>query len=417
MVATPHAAVTPPWSRLQRVAFRFLFATMLVLAFPFPLGFIPGTGRLAQAVTEPWQWAVAWFAEHVLRIEPPPFVVTGSGDTLWHWVWFLLVLTLAAVITIVWSILDRRRAYPRLASALHVGARYFLASIMLGYGLAKVIPVQFGTVWLPRYDVRLGDMSPMGLLWTFMAHSAPYTIAAGIAEVVGAVLLLSRRTTIFGALILIVVMTNVVLLNLCYDVPVKLFSMSLLAIAIGIALPSARRLIGAALGHAAPAVAPRPRGSLGAERVRMLAKLVILVSFVISAHQWRQLATMIHHPPTVLHGSWRIDRHSVDGIELPSDFTHDERWRTLHVHERGITVRHATDRRSHLRAEVDPEAKTLTILDGIIRYPLAYRRTGDALVLDGTLRGERLHLELVLMPPAELSTRGFHWVTEEPYYR
>ena len=87
------------------------------------------------------------------------------------------------------------------------------------------------------------------------------------------------------------------------------------------------------------------------------------------------------------------------------------------MHEQGITVRHATDRRSRLRAEVDPEAKTLTIVDGIIRYPFAYRRSGDALVLDGTLRGQRLHLELVLLPPAALSTRGFHWVTEEPYYR
>ena len=128
---------------------------------------------------------------------------------------------------------------------MHVWLRYFLAAMMFVYGFAKVYAIQFRTPWLGRYDQAIGEMSPMGLLWTFMGHSRAYTIFAGLAEVAGGVLLLWRRTAVIGAFVVIAVMTNVVLLNFCYDVPVKLFSVELLAMAIAIVGPQLQRIVGA----------------------------------------------------------------------------------------------------------------------------------------------------------------------------
>ena len=70
----------------------------------------------------------------------------------------------------------------------------------------------------------------MGLLWTFMGASAPYQMLAGLAEVTCGMLLFWRRSRLLGALLAIGVMGNVVALNYCYDVPVKLFSTELLRI-------------------------------------------------------------------------------------------------------------------------------------------------------------------------------------------
>src|SRR4029079_8818976 len=89
-----------------------------------------------------------------------------------------------------------------------------------------------------------GESSPMGLLWTFMGYSLPYngfTVAAGVVRVF---LLFLRRTTTLGALIVSAVMVNVVMLNFCYDVPVKLFSSHLLVMAGILTIPDLRRLAG-----------------------------------------------------------------------------------------------------------------------------------------------------------------------------
>jgi len=90
----------------------------------------------------------------------------------------------------------------------------------------------------------LGEASPMRLLWTFMGASRPYTWFAGGSEVLAGLLLVWRRTSTLGAMIAAGVMTNVVLLNFCYDVPVKLFSAHLLVTALLILLPHGKDIFG-----------------------------------------------------------------------------------------------------------------------------------------------------------------------------
>ncbi len=73
----------------------------------------------------------------------------------------------------------------------------------------------------------LGQMSPMGLAWVFKGFSSEYTIFSELMEVIGGIPVLYYRTRYLGALILTGVMTNVMVLNYFYDVPVKLFSTEL----------------------------------------------------------------------------------------------------------------------------------------------------------------------------------------------
>ena len=82
----------------------------------------------------------------------------------------------------------------------------------------------------------------MGLLWTFMGYSTVYTIFAGLGEVIGGAFLLFKRTRLIGSLIVIAIMSNVVMLNFAYDVPVKLFSTHLLLMAIFLTVPDIKRL-------------------------------------------------------------------------------------------------------------------------------------------------------------------------------
>jgi hypothetical protein len=204
---------------VTRIGFRFGVIAGAWLFGPWFIALIPGATPLMLAFERASHWLTARFAQIVLGFELPPLVFTGSGDQLYHYVQLLLVAILATFGTLVWSWRTKRRSHPRLAAGVTVVARYFLAIVMVGYGVAKLLPGQFPPPWIGRYDGAIGDMSPMGLLWTFMGQSQPYTKLAGGAEVLGAVLLLSRRLYVLGALVIAIVMTNVVALNFCYDVP------------------------------------------------------------------------------------------------------------------------------------------------------------------------------------------------------
>ncbi|ULH15674.1 hypothetical protein MF271_03265 [Deinococcus sp. KNUC1210] len=69
-----------------------------------------------------------------------------------------------------------------------------------------------------------GEMSHMGLLWRMVGASPLFERVGGWAEVILAFLLLSRCTSLPGALLSAGVMGFVFLLNISFDVWVKLFS-------------------------------------------------------------------------------------------------------------------------------------------------------------------------------------------------
>jgi uncharacterized membrane protein YphA (DoxX/SURF4 family) len=219
---------------------------------------MPGTGRVhilgnlpgSEWLLQPWTWLLQavcpWVAIHVFHLtgQRTTYFLTGSGDTTLAWIENLLFVVVALVGAIVWSVADRRRPDYRAAHAwLRLLVRYTLAFTLFSYGFAKVAPLQFQPPRFPKLAQPYGEFSPMGVLWNFMGSSLPYTMLAGCAEVLGGLLLLFRRTTTLGALVSFCALANVVALNFCYDVPVKLYSTNLLMMCVFLLAPDLRRLV------------------------------------------------------------------------------------------------------------------------------------------------------------------------------
>src|SRR6185436_19411631 len=289
-----------------------------------------------------------------LGLDPLSTQQTGSGDTTAAYVQHLVIGILALLGAAVWSALDRRRtAYPRLAAAAIVWLRYYLAFTLLLYAFAKL--TQFPEPSAARLDQRVGDMSPMGMLWTFMGSSRPYAVFGGCAEALGGVLLLGRRTYVAGALVAIAAMSNVVALNFCYDVPVKLLSMQLLAMAIVLFAPHARRLIRAALGRAVAEVPPRPRRSPRFERTRSGAKAMLIALMGITLYAMVDQVLGMLPPRHELCGIWDADRFVLDGTERPPLLTDVERWHKVYFSGVSLSVRPPGDGPPvRFPAKVDP---------------------------------------------------------------
>lgn len=119
--------------------------------------------------------------------------------------------------------------------------RFYLASIILSYGFAKVFASQFPHL-MANMDARLIELSPMRMAWAFFGYSKGYQMFLGWGEVVPAVLLLFRRTTLIGSILMFTVMLNVFLVNIFFDVCVKLNSGLYTVLALYILLQETRRL-------------------------------------------------------------------------------------------------------------------------------------------------------------------------------
>jgi len=424
------------WSLPRQLAFRFGCLLALFTIWPFPFGSVPGTDAVAEALAVPWEWGTRGLAE-LSGIALPTDDAGGSGDSTAAWLMTALTLGLAVVGTVLWSVIDRRRsAYPRLARITESAVRHWLAFALLTYGLVKVFDIQFRGPNPFVLDGRVAEMSPMGLLWTFMGYSRPYAVFAGCAELLGGALLLWRRTRVLGLIVTIGVMANVAMLNLCYDVPVKLYSLTLLVTALVLIAPQLRRIGAALLGRGVPELPELSRDAPRWARRAHVAKFVLIAAMLGGlALPFRGYA-MFFSPPTDLDGSWRVERFAVRGVQRPPLATDAMRWHRLIVAGGAkvgpnvmIAIRYQDDHVELRMAEIEPGSRTVELGSAI---DLRTGRPGE--VPDGTgvrwtyrrLDPDQLEIAVVdtdvrvtlrREPPGLLLTRPFHWIQERPFNR
>jgi len=409
--------VLPPWRPATRVAFRFFavyFALyvattqMLGALIVLPIGSLPRNRQVMDPI-------VAWTGAHVLHVVAKP-VISGSGDKMYDWVQAFCLLFIAVGGTLVWSALDRLRVrYDRAYRWFRIFLRFALGSTMIGYGSVKLFPLQMPAPSLTRLLEPYGNFSPMGVLWYSIGASFPYERFTGFVEVVGGSLLFLPRTQLAGALILVGATLEVFMLNMTYDVPVKLFSFHLLMMSIVLIAPYAKMLGGSVLG-----VGARSRWAAAAQAV---AGLYLLGVAVNSGWQGWQRGPAAPKPP--LYGIWNIERMTIDGVERAPLVTDDERWRRVVVQNAAtISFWRMDDTVLQYSARVDTTGKDIALTTvpfkgeavGTLTYTQA---AADRLVFDGTVGKRAVHMETRLVDHTRflLLSRGFHWVQETPFNR
>jgi len=408
------------WSLARRLAFRLVFLYWTLFLVPYVGAFV--AGRLVErTIGLVMASLTAFVAEHLLRLPAGAAAQhpTGSGDTLFDFVQVLTVLLLAGVGTVVWSIVDRRRrTYATLASWLQVMLRYSLGLVLLSYGLAKLFPGQFPPPQLDRYLEPFGTSSPMGLLWTMMQSSATYTFFTGLIECTAGVLLFWQRTATIGALLAATAMTNVVMLNFTYDVPVKLYSVHLLAMSVFVLWPDLRRLADALV--VARPVTRRPR-------LIWVAKYAVVIAILgLTIAQWRSLSARSRAERPPLYGIYEVETFTRDGQVAPPLLTDARRWRHLVFNNFGSVSIHRMDEGiDRYGTKLEPATHTLTLIGGPdpkrpAAIPLTYERSETSLKLSGTFEGALVDVTLKRFGDERqflLVNRGFHWIQEYPFNR
>lgn len=400
------------WSLAHRLRFRFLFCYWALYCIPGVFYVVPGAQFVFKPYENLWHSIVPWVAVHIFHVtgHAATYFPTGSGDTTLAYVENLLDLLISVTAALLWSILDRHRAaYRALEDWLHLLVRYTLAVTLFGYGFDKVFPLQFQPPRPARLMEPYGEFSPMGVVWSFMGASAAYTMFAGAAEVSGGMLLLFRRTTSLGAMVSFGVLLNVVALNYCYDIPVKLYSTNLLLMAVFLVAPDLRRLANVlVLNRAAePAELKGPRFQRRQLRTAALVFQALFVGWTLFSditdawHAYKTTYISPQRPP--LYGLYDVESGPANwrkaAVSLPT----------------AVSVRTIDDKVLSFEAHYDKDAVTLNKKDR-----LAWTRPDpDHVVLEGALDGAPATIRLRKVDTGKmlLLSRGFHWINEMPLNR
>jgi hypothetical protein len=325
--APPPAAPRPlHWTGLTRAAFRIAFLYFFCFIFFYGNGTIfsifPVAGNwIDDILTWPFNHLAEWTGQHVFHLTglAAHWRPTGSGDTTLNWVLNGLFIVFALAGGFIWTLIatltgSRRKEYQTLYAWLRFGLRLTCGFFMLNYGLAKVFPFQMAPISIAILNEPVGNMSPMTFLWALIGMNPIYEMICGFAEALGGLLFLFRRTALLGALLSAFVMTNVVLYNFFFDVPVKLFAVNLLLASLFVVLPDLRALFSFFWLHrpAAPAGIWIPPTSRRWSRITMLvvewffAAAFILAFPIFNGIGWHH-QQIEAHKQTPLVGAWKLD--------------------------------------------------------------------------------------------------------------
>jgi uncharacterized membrane protein YphA (DoxX/SURF4 family) len=299
-----------------------------------------------------------------------------------------------------------------------------IAVAMISYGANKLFRMQFPEPGLSRLVDTYGQTSPMGLLWAFMGMSRAYSFFAGAGEMLGGLLLLVPSFTVIGSLVTLGVMSNVLMLNLAYDVPRKIYSIHLVLFCLFLLLPDMLSLLEYFLLNRTTKLTS-PTSFFKDKQLNygvVVLQLVIGVAAIIvcgnQAYKDANKAALHQNPPLL--GIWTVDEFSIDESLRPPLTTDNERWRRVIFDKPSwITVQSMDDSLKDYYVQLDAGQKTLTIWDtehphwkGVLAFSDSQ---SDHMTLQGNLGERPVSVKLSRMNLSDpskflLTNRGFHWI-------
>ena len=417
------------WSIPKKIGFRFAFVYLLLFVCFVNNGAFPYWYKIFAYPFEGLNMLLPWLSANVYGItEEVAFKYSGSGDTLFDYLTLLTIFLAAIISTITWSLLDSKRSnYTKLYYWLTVCLRYYVALMLVNYGLSKIIQLQFPFPGYYRMFSTIGETSPMGLAWTFLGFSKGYNIFMGIAELMAGFLLF-RRTMTFGAVVTLMATMNVMAVNYFFDVPVKIVSTHLVLITLFLLSNDIKRLALFFFTDVKTklSVIKRPKLPKGINIAMNSVKAIVIgyvfiFGFMDALDAEKQYGSKA--PKPLLYGAYEVTNFVINGDTI-TNYKNDKLWRYIAIQREGsLQIRKFLGSPLYYGLEKDSLENKLKLTNWRDKeevFDLNYKVI-DTIGLDfnfifkndtitGTTR--KLNQKDYVLP-----NRGFHWISENPYNR
>ena len=433
---TPNPPISNTWPRWKQILFRFLFIYLLLQVAPWTwLDSIPGVLGVTQYYYTLTDWAVDTANKYVFHVRDVLVPLNGSGDTSYGWAQLWLYLSAAVIGCLIWSVLDRKRDnYERLDYWLRTFVRYYIAMIALSYGIIKLFALQMPFPNQSQLSTPLGDFLPMRLSWMFIGYSTPYQIFSGAMETLAGWLLLNRRTVTLGLFVATGVFINVTMINLCYDVPVKIFSMHLVLFCFFLLAYDNRRLLAFfVFNREAPANTSYCLSStniwIRLSRVTVKTLFIVLMVVLPLYNAWDMYKSEVNQTELkpIKAGIYDVRVFAVNKDTIPALTTDTVRWKDMIFEKSGLGSVNSTDtlfrqryRRGYFFYKPDTSNNTIAFVKISASFDSTYLFTAryelpdsNTMKLWTTIHNDSLYVELVRgKRQFQLAEKQFHWLSE-----
>lgn len=398
------------WTGAQRIGFRFisLFFGQLI--------FVDTIGRILPFVSQFLHWLVPLISK-TLGIVPYDIVTfeNGSGDTTYNWILVLIILILAIIGSVIWGVFSTKNTnYDRLNYWFMVALRFYVATVLINYGMIKIWKMQFPYPSPYRLMQNYGESSPMGLAWTFLGFSKGYNIFMGVAELLAA-LLFWRRTVTIGAIITLMTTANVMAINYFYDVPVKIFSTTLFLTTSYILFFNLKDLF--LFFFTQNPVTLKVQKAYRFSKKYLNVALVSVKYLII----FFSLFVTAYFTNSAYNQDFNTPKHALFGYYEKSFSSNDSTnsWSKINfVYNDLLRAYNSNGTTQTFSVEIDSLKSQIKLTDVVSNdsiYQYSYKMHLDTLGLTEISKNKELIFLRKNTSTFRLMTRGFHWINEKPY--
>jgi len=187
--------------------------------------------------------------------------------------------------------------------AIYTASRFIASFLILIYGFAKLNGSQF-TILASELDKPMREVSGFWLTWYFFGYSSIYGTFIALAQIIGGIFLMFRKTTLLGSCILLPVITNIILVDIFYaiDFGALLVALVIEAALIIILTLHKKELVEVFWRKQNSLFASGPRTKLKVYGAYGLRILMILIPAIFT--YW--VANYNNRLPTPIDGTWRV---------------------------------------------------------------------------------------------------------------
>ncbi|CAM4425183.1 hypothetical protein SAMN06265348_11843 [Pedobacter westerhofensis] len=330
------------WKGYEKILFRLSFIYFFLQVFPLDWKYYRHLFSI--------NWFHISFAElFQVAKYTPQFVSAGYDPQDWGLASFAdwgFIFILAAVGTVIWSLLDKKSTnYDRFYAWLRILVRYRLGIAVIAYGFLKLFAIQAPYPSLSSLNTPYGDFTTWKLFSLSLGIVPGYQAFLGAVELIAGILLLFRRTTVIGATIIIFFIGNVFMSNLAYEGGEVVYSFYLVTLALFLIVYDLQRIISLIILHIP--VAPAKPAIIWTNQLktaRLVLKSVLILVFVViygfSAHG-SAVKGGYHftHLPGIkaLRGLYTVESFKLNGLDRPYSLTDSLRWQDV-VFEKWATL-------------------------------------------------------------------------------
>ncbi len=215
--------------------------------------------------------------------------------------------------------LYEKKKMPHLNYGILIATKYFLAFLLIYYGLNQVLDITFPQS-LSVQEKKLVDLNSGQLVYAFFSHTYFYQAIIGGVQLLGCALLFYRSTVPLGGIILSVILTNVLLIQFNYDLCNKTDTSVYLVGCLYIMIPYFGKMINTLVFNRETKAIAFPIFNYSSHGYKALSilKIVFIIGIIIFYYNQtsRYFRYYRSNEASPIVGVWKIDKIIYDSSEM-----------------------------------------------------------------------------------------------------